>query len=137
MAALTPAGKYLARGDCQPWLWQLHPGQAPGPVDPGQVDEFVQFLPGQPGEARAVEGLDDPPWSTTSRKRVKFRFLHQVGDVLEFQPEAGVRAVQPEAVHAFLVGQPGEGTGHLDALQSPLEQGRDQPLHHPDRCPPR
>ena len=109
MAALTPAGKVLGQGRLPALALELHPGQAPGPVDPGQVDEFVQLFPGKLGQARAVDGLDDPPLVHHLPEPGEFRLPHQVGDVLELQPEAGVRAVQPEAVHALLVGQPGEG----------------------------
>ena len=130
MAALTPAGKVLGQGRLPALALELHPGQAPGPVDPGQVDELVQLFPGQLGEARAVDGLDDPPLVHHLPEPGEFRLPHQVGDVFELQPEAGVRAVQPEAVHTLLVGQPGEGRGQVHALQF-LEQGRHQPLHHP------
>ena len=130
MAALTPAGKYLARGDCQPWLWSFTQARPRAPYTPARSMSSSRAFRGslaRPGPLMAltiaalVHHLPEPG---------EFGFPHQVGDVLELQPEAGVRAVQPEAVHTLLVGQPGKGSGQLHAFQF-FKQGHHQPLHHP------
>ena len=126
---LDPGREILGQGRLPALALELDPGQAPGPIDPGQGDEFVQVFPGQPGQARAVDGLDDPPLVHHLPEAGELRLPHQVGDVFELQPEAGVRPVQPEAVHAFLVGQAGEGRRQLHVLQF-FKQGRDHALHH-------
>ena len=119
-------GKELGDGRLPLVLAHLDPGHAFGPVDGHERDQIVDLLARKLAAALGVEGLDDPAAGHGVGKDLEARPAHDVGNLLEFEAEAGIRLVQTIAVHGLGIGQAGKGQGDL-ACENLLEQA----LHHP------
>ena len=103
----------LGYGRLEPAVGDLDPGQSLCPEDLRLIREVVQLLPRHPREPGRGESLHRSAQLNSLEKNLEVRCPGDVGDVLEFQPEAGVGLVRTVAVHGLLVRQPREGNGQV------------------------
>ena len=123
--AFSSSVKNLAMGDCQASSRTLIQARPFGPVDRHEFSEVVDLLARKVDASLGVEGFDDAAFFDHTGKDLEPGRLHDVGDIGQFQPEAGVGFVQAVAVHGFGIGQPGKGK-----TQGPAQDFVEQAGHH-------
>ena len=127
MALTWPSLKNLAMGDSKPGVGHLDPGQSFCAEDLCFVREVVHLLAGQAGHARRGKPLHLAAQFHGLEEDLEVGGFRDIRDILQFQPETGVRLVRAVAVHGFLVGKPREGPLQIDALDRLEDLGQEAP----------